>query len=298
MTWPWRSFIDQRTTCIHWSHCKSRKVKPFSGAICRSAVQSWLYWLWSLLKPRISSFPSCCLWRTRLHDDPSDAPFERKLWVYWVNRTFWNVRRNTEKDTARGRKKQEQTKAGTNSPKNIINYAMTCGPANHRQRYLDTITGWWNSRRFACISPTPFMCCGPKAKLAFGMTNTVGDYYTWQFKTFWKDILKTPMFFRISSVPDHLQIVSFIWSQCNEGKHMLMTDIKLAVMTGLCQFITQGQHTEMSTWKPWYEIMWIGNILHFKMIFSPNVTKTVFCLGIKFPYSPKKKKNTTLGKII
>lgn len=156
--------------CIHWSHCKSRKPL-FSGAICGSAVQHWLYWLWSLLKPMISSFPSCCLWRTRLHDDPSYAPFERKLWVYWVNRPFGTVRRKTEKDTARGRKKQEQTKAGTNSSKNIINYAMTCGPAKHMQRYLDTMTGWWNSRRFACISPFPFMCCGLKAKLAFGVTN-------------------------------------------------------------------------------------------------------------------------------
>lgn len=47
------------------------------------------------------------------------------------------------------------------------------------------------------------------------------------------------------SVPDHLQIVSVIQSQSNQGKCMLMTDVKLAVMTGLCQFITQEQHTEM-----------------------------------------------------
>lgn len=26
ITWPWRSFIDQRTMCIHWSHCKSTLV--------------------------------------------------------------------------------------------------------------------------------------------------------------------------------------------------------------------------------------------------------------------------------
>jgi len=30
ITWPWRSYIDQRTMCIHWSHCKSRKPL-FSG---------------------------------------------------------------------------------------------------------------------------------------------------------------------------------------------------------------------------------------------------------------------------
>lgn len=128
ITWPWRSFIDQRTMCTHWSHCKSRKPL-FSGAVCGSAVPHWLYWLWSLLKTRISSFLSCCLWRTRLHDDPSDAKFQRKLWVYWVNRPFGTVRRNTEKDKVIGRKRQKQTKAGTNSLKNIINYAMTCRPA-------------------------------------------------------------------------------------------------------------------------------------------------------------------------